>query len=76
MAPAYTRIAAACDPCFLTATYNLSSSYEKKARPRAADRPDSAKFVIVVGIPLLGHRSQSPTADRAATSLPEPCPAR
>src|SRR5260370_39981392 len=25
----YTRISTACDPCFLTATYNLSSSTEK-----------------------------------------------
>ena len=35
----------------------------EEARPRAADRPDSAKFVIVVGISLLEHRDPTFSSD-------------
>ena len=36
----------------------------EEPRPRTADRLDSAKFVIVVGIPLLEHRDPTLSSNR------------
>ena len=42
----------------------LVEFHREKSRPRTADRLDSAKLVIVVGIPLLEHRDPTFSSDR------------
>jgi hypothetical protein len=48
---------------FPDSNIQLVEFHREKSRPRTADRLDSAKLVIVVGIPLLEHRDPTFASD-------------